>query len=56
MVTYVTCQKDIKDFMTNYLTHLYVQCIMIVLFRIDFGYQDCTVNLYVGMTPIIMKL
>ena len=48
IVTYVTCHKDIKDCVTNYLTHIYVKCIMIVLFCKDFGYQDCTVNLYVG--------
>ena len=51
IVTYVTCHKDIKDCMTNYLIHIYVKCIIIVSFRIDFGYQNCTVKLYVDMTP-----
>ena len=55
IVTYVTCHTYIKDCMTNYLKHIYVKCITFVLFRIDFGYQDSTVNLYVDMTPKIMK-
>ena len=55
IVTYVTCHKYIKACMTKYLTHIYVKCITFVLFRIDFGYQDYTVNLYVDMTSKIMK-